>query len=79
MYARKKKKRKLEAVNYLGGACKDCGLKDQCVDIYDFHHIDPNKKDFEIAKNNRKCDKIKQELNKCILLCSNCHRRRHSK
>lgn len=75
----KRKNRKIEAVNYLGGMCKDCGLQDECVDIYDFHHIDPNKKDFQIGNNNRKFERIKKELDKCILLCANCHRRRHSK
>ena len=75
----KRKQRKKEAVEYLGGVCKDCDLKDECVDIYDFHHLDPNEKDFAIGKNNSNFNKIKKELDKCILLCANCHRRRHSK
>ena len=40
----------------------------------DFHHIDPTEKDFAISTfKNKKIDKLKEELDKCILVCSNCH------
>ena len=63
------------------------GLKTECVicgeDRYwvlDFHHKDQTKKDFTIAnavsKNYGK-DKIIKEVNKCIVVCSNCHRHIH--
>lgn len=70
---------KLKAIEYLGGKCKDCGLIDiPCV--YDFHHLDPSKKEFTFAKKKGFAfETIKSELDKCILLCSNCHRKRHSK
>ncbi len=80
--ARKKIKfdeRKREAVEYLGGQCQQCGLEDECVNVYDFHHRDPNDKDYEIAaKRYLSFEEMKKELNKCDLLCAICHRKIHS-
>mgnify|MGYP005855513707 CR=1 FL=1 len=47
----------------------------------DFHHLDPQKKDFNlgIAIIQWKWEKVKPELDKCILLCANCHRELHYK
>lgn len=66
-------------VEYLGGRCQHCGLEDDCVNIYDFHHTNPVKKDFEISggKVRSSFESIKKELDKCELLCSNCHRKEH--
>lgn len=70
---------KLRAIAYKGGCCLDCkGVFDQCV--YDFHHLDPSEKDFKISGQGvRHLDwnVVQQELDKCVLLCSNCHRLRH--
>lgn len=68
---------KKQAVEYKGGSCEDCGLVDPCMDIYDFHHIDPSTKDFAIS-GCRSFEAMKPELDKCVLLCANCHRKRHS-
>jgi hypothetical protein len=69
---------KTKAVEYLGGKCVDCGLIDD-VCVYDFHHEDPTKKEFSFGQRGGiSFEKIKPELDKCILLCSNCHRKRHS-
>ncbi len=65
------------SVEYLGGACVDCGLATEQYAVYDFHHRDPQQKDFGIGKNYKSFDKIKGELDKCDLLCANCHRIRH--
>lgn len=66
-----------ECIAYKGGSCHDCGqVYPSCV--FDFHHDDPSQKDFTIAKKTHlSFDKIKPELDKCVLLCSNCHRIRH--
>lgn len=46
--------------------------------IFDFHHLNPSEKDVDWSKLRLKSDEsIKNELNKCVLLCSNCHRKRH--
>ncbi len=55
-----------------------CGIKDECIEIYDFHHIDPSKKKFAIGNGYRKTwEDLKNEVDKCILLCANCHRKEH--
>lgn len=73
----KGRKNKLKAIEYKGNVCFDCGNTfPQCC--YDFHHINPNEKDFTISRiNGRTFENIKPELDKCILLCANCHRIRH--
>lgn len=77
---RKKRKRSLkeQCVKYKGGKCERCGLVDDPV-VYDFHHRDPAQKDFQISDRNQMIfsQKIQYELEKCDLLCSNCHRKEH--
>lgn len=73
---------KIMAVMYLGGKCQnpECGWVGP-ADGYDFHHKDPEKKDFAISRQGttRSWAKIKSELDKCTLLCSRCHRVEHWK
>ena len=76
------KKRTLDQWNklfeYMGGKCKHCGVDEHCPAIYDLHHVDPSTKDHSIAKiMRRRWEVIKEEADKCILLCSNCHRKVH--
>ena len=75
----RRKETKLKAIEYLGGKCADCGIiDDPCV--YDFHHINPSSKEISFgSKRSLSFESIKDELDKCVLLCSNCHRKRHSK
>lgn len=51
------------------------------IGALEFHHKDPNSKDFNISqcRSHKFSQKIKDELDKCSLLCSNCHREEHSK
>jgi DNA-binding CsgD family transcriptional regulator len=74
--SRRRKKVKFMAVEYKGGKCENpkCGY-DKYVGVLQFHHLDPSKKDFGIAANGNTMgwDKIKKELDKCIMVCSNCH------
>ena len=67
---------KIRAVAYKGGKCCKCGY-DRCVRALDFHHVDPSLKDFQVSGVSRSWDKIRVELDKCILVCSNCHRELH--
>ena len=70
---------KKEAVAYLGGKCLDCGCSGHPA-IFDFHHLDSSLKEFTIGHSKLlSLEKIKYELDKCILLCANCHRIRHAK
>lgn len=70
---------KYKCVEYLGGACIRCGY-DKCQDAMDFHHRDPAEKNFTIGGGayTRKWDSLKLELDKCDLLCANCHRELHA-
>ena len=79
VYARRKKIRAL-AVEYKGGKCEICGYY-RCLDAFDFHHIDPLKKDFSISSrgHSRSWKRVKSELDKCKMLCANCHRELHAK
>jgi hypothetical protein len=69
---------KKQAVAYLGGKCKNCGYN-KFMSALQFHHKNPNEKDFNIAEKGRikSFDLIKSELDKCDLLCSNCHAEEH--
>jgi hypothetical protein len=63
------------AIEYKGGRCQICGYS-KYQGAFDFHHIEPNKKDFGLGfkGKTRAWEKIKNELDKCILLCATCHR-----
>jgi len=63
------------AVEYLGGACRICGYN-KSLAAFDFHHVDPQQKDFNISQV-MSWERIVKELDKCELLCSNCHREVH--
>jgi hypothetical protein len=79
-YSRAAKKRsKMRIAEYFGGCCcAYCGLKDDPC-IYDCHHLDPSTKEFGIGMARGKSwEEITKELDKCVLLCSNCHRKVHS-
>lgn len=66
------------AVEYKGGECSKCGYN-KCVNALEFHHLDPNEKDFGIGTNGhtRSWKRTRIELDKCIMVCANCHREIH--
>ena len=68
---------KIKAAEYKGGCCQYCGYN-KCMGALEFHHLDPKKKDFGIAAVTRSWENIKDELDKCILVCANCHREIHA-
>ena len=71
------KKIKLQLVLELGGCCSICGYNKN-LSALEFHHLDPNEKDFTIANSPTiNLDKIREEISKCILVCSNCHKEIH--
>ena len=69
-----RRRRKRELIKYKGGKCEKCGY-DKSVWSLHFHHIDPSKKDFNISRKGtcRSLEADKIEVDKCILVCSNCH------
>lgn len=68
---------KRELVDYKGGKCEICGYK-KCIAALDFHHINPDEKDPN-WKQMRKwvSEKVKKEVDKCQLVCRNCHSEIH--
>jgi hypothetical protein len=69
---------KRDAIKYLGSKCFDCGDGVATV-CFEFHHVDPSEKEFNLSdKTIRSWERMKDELDKCILLCSNCHKLRHN-
>ena len=74
-----KARTKQKCVDYLGGECNHCGYK-KCLSALEFHHVNPSIKSFGInRKTGRSFATLLPELNKCILLCSNCHKEEHEK
>ena len=65
---------KEKAVAYKGGKCVKCDYN-KCISALEFHHPDKNK-EFGIGAKGytRSWEKLKLELDKCILVCSNCHK-----
>lgn len=69
---------KSNAVKYKGGKCEICNLETNIFNIYDFHHMNPSEKEFTYStKRHIDIEKCKNELDKCHLVCSNCHREIH--
>ena len=71
-----KRKIKERAVEYLGSTCSVCGY-DKSVWALEFHHKDPSIKDFGWGNTRKGWEKLKPELDKCVLVCTNCHREEH--
>ncbi len=67
-----------KSVELKGGKCEICGYN-KCNQALEFHHLDSNSKDFGISAKGytRSWKKVKDELDKCIMLCANCHRELH--
>ncbi len=59
-------------------SCVKCGEQENiCLE---FHHLNPEKKEFTIGSAvSRSWDVIEKELQKCVILCSNCHKKVHAK
>lgn len=64
------------AIEYKGGRCVICKY-DRCASAMVFHHTDPRTKDFSISSR-MSWEAIVQELDKCTLVCSNCHAEIHA-
>lgn len=72
--AAQRRKNKEVLVKEHGGKCKICGY-DKHIGALQFHHINPDEKNFGIAAKGRTYGiaKLREEAKKCILVCSNCH------
>lgn len=70
---------KEKLIKYKGGKCEICGY-DKCNQALEFHHVNPEEKSFTISQSNiyKNLTILKQEVDKCILVCANCHREIHA-
>ena len=77
---KRQRKFKRQCVDYKGGKCQICNY-DKFLGALEFHHTNPEQKDFSISQSKlwKFDEKIKKELDKCVMLCSNCHKEEHGK
>lgn len=75
IHAQKRISRKRWAVDYLGGKCSLCGYF-KTIRALDFHHNDPAHKTANMSQLlvDGSIESVKVELDKCSLVCANCHR-----
>ncbi len=75
---RSQRRKKQQAVDYLGGCCVICGYN-KCLAALEFHHTDPTVKEHKLTYIVCRWTwkRVLEELRKCILVCSNCHREIH--
>lgn len=68
-------------VDYKGNKCSICGYSKNLAALQ-FHHLDPDQKDFDISTevtlNDFSIDNYYKEIDKCILVCANCHAELHN-
>ena len=67
------KNTKIKLVMACGGKCNICGY-DRCMSAMEFHHLDRDKKEFQISRKSFSFDRKLEEAKKCLLVCCRCHR-----
>lgn len=72
---RAQRRKKIKAIEFYGGKCIKCGY-DRCINALEFHHRDKSTKQekptYIIMR--WSWNRVKEELDKCDLVCSNCHK-----
>ena len=67
-----RQRQKIKLIEYKGGCCEKCGYN-KSISALQFHHLNPYEKDFTIGGSSYSFEKLKIEVDKCIMVCSNCH------
>jgi hypothetical protein len=76
----RRKANKEKAAAYFNNECQHCKLVSPHLCVYDFHHLDMSEKEADPGSLlHYSWDRIQKELDKCIMLCANCHRIEHQK
>ncbi|MEK6908949.1 MAG: hypothetical protein AABX23_02775 [Nanoarchaeota archaeon] len=75
---KRRKLMRLKAIEHAGGKCIRCGYN-KYPEVLEFHHRNPAEKLFNISLKGhcRSWERIKAEIEKCNLVCANCHRETH--
>lgn len=70
--------RKQRIVYAMGGQCALCGYNKN-IQALEMHHINPDEKEFTFSKTQEyhNWEELSKEMQKCVLLCANCHREVH--
>ena len=68
---------KQKLIAYKGGKCQKCGYDKPVPGAYHFHHRSPEEKSFNINASTLGYEALKKEVDKCDLLCANCHAEVH--
>ena len=79
-YMKNKYQEKKQAIQELKSECSCAKCGDKRGYLLDYHHLNPKEKETTVARmtsNYYSLEKIQQEINKCIVLCANCHREFH--
>lgn len=56
--------------------CVICGETDPCC--LEFHHLNPDEKELQVSEQHNNLERVLKEIEKCIVVCSNCHRKIHA-
>jgi predicted HNH restriction endonuclease len=77
--AKRRKAVRQKAIAYKGSKCELCGYS-KCAVALEFHHLDGEEKGFGISSKGYtgSWEVVRRELEKCILVCANCHRELHA-
>lgn len=68
---------KVHMIEYMGGKCSRCGFTtDTYLSVFEFHHVGKKDMDPSVLRG-MKWESIVKELDKCVLVCANCHRILH--
>lgn len=77
-----RKRRKRALLKLMGDCCQDCGIRpgeQWPVEVFDFHHEGSKTESLtRLLFSNSKWDEAVEEAQKCVILCSNCHRKHHA-
>lgn len=77
---KRRSSKKVILILYKGGKCKQCRIKydGENGSIFDFHHLTDKQFGISAATIWKTIEELKAEVDKCELLCSNCHRLKHN-
>ena len=82
LYDRNRKKEAWEFIkSFKNYGCQIKGCNEDSPHVLDFHHLEPDKKDWNIGDLYRRratLEKVFDEILKCVVICANCHRKVHA-
>jgi hypothetical protein len=76
---KRRQKIRQRAIAAKGSKCEVCGY-DRCIEALEFHHLSNSDKNFGLSEKGYAMSRkrVEKELEKCVLLCANCHRETHA-